>query len=432
MNGRMYDPVIGRILSPDPLVQTPGYTQSYNRYSYCLNNPLRYTDPSGYFQVPNYSFESQDLSERGSGGGVSLYDGYVMGVGLDNPGWTPYAPTYTLIQGSNGNVWVTNEDLTVYKPVYGVATINGYFNSFYIKGWQEVKPVAIPKDPAGQGANNSKAAWDIASTATGVLGTGSDIAKESGYVTTIGTNLKPYASGWAGNQYVKTLGIAKGASTVFFFAGAGADVYMYSQGYQSGAETLTNLGISGTAMYLGGVPGIILGGGYIIIDKTVGWDRVMTPASNDQWVPNRAVFPDGTTIYVCFKAGTQILAKGSSKPIEQIIVGDSVYSYNIEKNIVELSKVVKSFERKTKEIYELTTDNQKIFVTAEHPFYAEGKGWIKVKDLQIGAALKTKDGSLEHVISSILEKHPETVYNIEVEGNHNYFVTNSNILVHNK
>jgi hypothetical protein len=83
MNGRMYDPVIGRILSPDPLVQTPGYTQSYNRYSYCLNNPLRYTDPSGYFQVPNYSFESQDLSERGSGGGVSLYDGYVMGFGLD-------------------------------------------------------------------------------------------------------------------------------------------------------------------------------------------------------------------------------------------------------------------------------------------------------------------------------------------------------------
>jgi len=39
---------------------------------------------------------------------------------------------------------------------------------------------------------------------------------------------------------------------------------------------------------------------------------------------------------------------------------------------------------------------------------------------------------LEHVTSSVLEKHPETVYNIEVEGNHNYFVTNSNILVYNK
>ena len=47
MNGRMYDPVIGRVLSPDAYVQASGYTQSYNRYSYCLNNPLRYTDPSG-------------------------------------------------------------------------------------------------------------------------------------------------------------------------------------------------------------------------------------------------------------------------------------------------------------------------------------------------------------------------------------------------
>jgi RHS repeat-associated protein len=52
MNGRMYDPVIGRVLSPDPSVQSPTYTQNYNRYSYCLNNPLRYTDPSGYFVHP--------------------------------------------------------------------------------------------------------------------------------------------------------------------------------------------------------------------------------------------------------------------------------------------------------------------------------------------------------------------------------------------
>jgi hypothetical protein len=207
---------------------------------------------------------------------------------------------------------------------------------------------------------------------------------------------------------------------------------MYSQGYQSGAKTLTNLGVSAAAMYLGGLPGIILGGAYMLIDNTVGWDRIMTPASNDQWVPNRTTFPDGTTIYVCFKAGTQIFAKKGSNPIEQIVVGDSVYSYNIEKNTIELSKVVKSFERKTQEIYELTTDNQKIYVTAEHPFYVVGNGWVKVKDLKAGAVLKTKDGSIEHVTSSVLEKHPETVYNIEVEGNHNYFVTNSNILVHNK
>ena len=47
MNGRLYDPVLGRFLSPDNYVQLPDFSQSFNRYSYCLNNPLKYTDPSG-------------------------------------------------------------------------------------------------------------------------------------------------------------------------------------------------------------------------------------------------------------------------------------------------------------------------------------------------------------------------------------------------
>ena len=45
--GRLYDPVIARFFSPDNFVQVPDFTQSYNRYSYCLNNPLQYVDPSG-------------------------------------------------------------------------------------------------------------------------------------------------------------------------------------------------------------------------------------------------------------------------------------------------------------------------------------------------------------------------------------------------
>ncbi len=49
MNGRIYDAHLGRFVQADPLIQFPDYTQSYNRYSYVLNNPLRYTDPTGYF-----------------------------------------------------------------------------------------------------------------------------------------------------------------------------------------------------------------------------------------------------------------------------------------------------------------------------------------------------------------------------------------------
>ena len=48
MNGRVYDPTLGRFLQADPFIQEPSNTQSYNRYSYVLNNPLKYTDPTGY------------------------------------------------------------------------------------------------------------------------------------------------------------------------------------------------------------------------------------------------------------------------------------------------------------------------------------------------------------------------------------------------
>jgi RHS repeat-associated protein len=47
MNGRLYDPLLGRFLSPDNFVQMPNNTQSYNRFAYCLNNPLIYIDPTG-------------------------------------------------------------------------------------------------------------------------------------------------------------------------------------------------------------------------------------------------------------------------------------------------------------------------------------------------------------------------------------------------
>jgi RHS repeat-associated protein len=51
MSGRVYDPLIGRFLSADPLIQSPFDLQSLNRYSYVMNNPLSLVDPTGYFSL---------------------------------------------------------------------------------------------------------------------------------------------------------------------------------------------------------------------------------------------------------------------------------------------------------------------------------------------------------------------------------------------
>ncbi len=51
MNGRLYDPIVGRMFNADPFIANPNSSQDYNRYSYVRNNPLRYTDPSGFMGV---------------------------------------------------------------------------------------------------------------------------------------------------------------------------------------------------------------------------------------------------------------------------------------------------------------------------------------------------------------------------------------------
>ena len=61
MNGRLYDPLIGRMLSPDIVIQDEQNSQTYNRYSYCFNNPLRFTDPSGYVTVGGFRNRTSTL-----------------------------------------------------------------------------------------------------------------------------------------------------------------------------------------------------------------------------------------------------------------------------------------------------------------------------------------------------------------------------------
>jgi RHS repeat-associated protein len=64
MNGRVYDPQTAMFMNPDPLVQSPDNWINYNRYSYCFNNPLIYTDPSGYLNDASSSSTNSSESSR--------------------------------------------------------------------------------------------------------------------------------------------------------------------------------------------------------------------------------------------------------------------------------------------------------------------------------------------------------------------------------
>lgn len=80
MNGRLYDPWVGRMLSPDPYIVEPSNSQNYNRYSYALNNPLKYIDPTGY-RPHWYHYEEEYNQTRGGGYNYSIGGHITVGSG---------------------------------------------------------------------------------------------------------------------------------------------------------------------------------------------------------------------------------------------------------------------------------------------------------------------------------------------------------------
>jgi len=86
MNGRLYDPVVGRMLSPDNYAGQDGTTQSYNRYSYALNNPLKFTDPDGENPLAAFLIGAaisgiSDIAFNGGQGGLEAWViGGIQGV----------------------------------------------------------------------------------------------------------------------------------------------------------------------------------------------------------------------------------------------------------------------------------------------------------------------------------------------------------------
>jgi RHS repeat-associated protein len=80
LRGRLYDPRIGRFLSPDPIISRPLFSQAYNRHSYVLNRPLNLRDPTGY--------DGDGGGGDGGDGGIATGDGLGDGFGDQMPGST--------------------------------------------------------------------------------------------------------------------------------------------------------------------------------------------------------------------------------------------------------------------------------------------------------------------------------------------------------
>lgn len=135
----------------------------------------------------------------------------------------------------------------------------------------------------------------------------------------------------------------------------------------------------------------------------------------------------------CFVAGTEItLSNGDFKNIEDVVVGEEVLTYNEESGVNEKGIVGNLKQHEVNSVIRLTLDNQNIIITTqEHPFFVEGKGWVKAGELQPLDVCKKVDGS-ESLISTVeVLEETHIVYNLlSVSENHNFYA--NGILVHNK
>ena len=135
----------------------------------------------------------------------------------------------------------------------------------------------------------------------------------------------------------------------------------------------------------------------------------------------------------CFTGETLVYTNSGYKAIQNIELGDKVYSFNLEQLEYEFKEVDKLINHMIDEIYEITLNNNEIIRTTWcHPFKVLNKEKTLVKDLEIGDQLITKDDKVYYITKIEKLNKQEVVYEIRVKDNYNYFITNSSIFVYNE
>jgi len=140
----------------------------------------------------------------------------------------------------------------------------------------------------------------------------------------------------------------------------------------------------------------------------------------------------------CFAAGTPVHTDNGAVPIERIKVGDKVWAHNEKTGVNELRTVTSVAPQHRDTLLELRIEGEKnaLRATSVHPFYArrnasEAAHWINAGDLLAGEQIETQDGRWVAVQSVTPIPGLSIVYNFTVEEDHDYFVGDEGLLVHN-
>lgn len=146
----------------------------------------------------------------------------------------------------------------------------------------------------------------------------------------------------------------------------------------------------------------------------------------------KGTWPDSEGGKACFAGDTLIYTSDGDKAIETLQVGDKVKSANAFLNIIEDKPITKIIKHEANNLVEITTKDDKIITTGDHPFNEKEKGVTPARCLEKGDILDTGDLLGSEVKSVKTLNSVRKVYEIVVEDNHNYYVGKKHILVHNE
>lgn len=295
-----YDQRLAQFLSPDPFVQAPENTQSYNRYAYCMNNPFKYTDPSGYrasnstrlFMFEKvYAERNSALNMRSSvriwGSSADYFRTYranyansefLIWVTECTEGYVDQAYTGFFAGKYDGKIYTTTymsrlqelqrpDTYNIYPdPLCGTLDIgdhsfdypdDGGFSDFYYQTstpkYSDFYNFVQTAKPTYEIAGNIA---DVTSNIIGSTKIGSDIAYKMAYS---GTFVK-------GMNTVKSFAYVAGPISMFFDVSLSMMTNPETgEPYQTWGETALNIGVTATCMAIGGTPGLVIGVVFMIL-----------------------------------------------------------------------------------------------------------------------------------------------------------------------
>ncbi|WP_460064944.1 polymorphic toxin type 27 domain-containing protein [Streptomyces sp. YKOK-I1] len=135
----------------------------------------------------------------------------------------------------------------------------------------------------------------------------------------------------------------------------------------------------------------------------------------------------------CFPAGTKVATENGPKSIEDIKVGDRVWSQDQVTGKKSLQPVLRLFHRTVDSLVRISTTDGQVEATDSHRFWVRDRGWVEAGKLRAGDTFEARDGGSTQVLGTTVVKGSVDVFNFEVARNHTYYVYTGStpVLVHN-